>query len=78
MAWRTTNQEAATLDTPARKQALKLRGAAVVEAYPVDPDSPSYQYMGQVASFEAWGFEEEGMVGSRRHVMGKRLSPKRT
>ena len=45
------------------------RGAHVLEAYPVDPDSPSYQYMGRVPTFEAAGFVEQGMAGTRRHVM---------
>jgi GNAT superfamily N-acetyltransferase len=47
-------------------------GAAVVESYPVDPDSPSYRFMGLVSSFEAFGFEEVGRAGSRRHVMSLR------
>ena len=44
-------------------------GATVVESYPVDPDSPSYKFMGLVSTFEALGFEEVGRAGSRRHVM---------
>jgi predicted GNAT family acetyltransferase len=48
----------------ARKQ-----GATVVEAYPVDADSPSYRFMGFVPVFESAGFEEVGRAGSRRHVM---------
>jgi GNAT superfamily N-acetyltransferase len=47
----------------------RKRGATVVEAYPVDPDSPSYRFMGFVSSFEAAGFREVGMAGTRRHVM---------
>ena len=45
------------------------RSASVVEAYPVDPDSPSYGFMGRVPLFEAAGFREVGTAGSRRHVM---------
>lgn len=45
------------------------RGARVVEAYPVDPDSPSYRFMGFVEAFEAAGFREVGRAGRRRHVM---------
>ena len=45
------------------------KGATVVEAYPVDPDSPSYKFMGLVPTFEALGFKEVGMAGTRRHVM---------
>ncbi|MCY4654394.1 MAG: GNAT family N-acetyltransferase [Dehalococcoidia bacterium] len=47
----------------------RKKGAAVVEAYPVDPDSPSYKFMGLVSTFEALGFEEVGRAGTRRHVM---------
>ena len=49
------------------------RGAAVVEAYPVDPDSPSYRFMGYVGSFEAMGFRAIGRAGTRRHVMRRLL-----
>jgi GNAT superfamily N-acetyltransferase len=48
-------------------------GADIVEAYPVDPDSPSYRYMGSVPMFEAEGFVETGRVGTRRHVMHRAL-----
>ncbi len=44
-------------------------GAKAVEAYPVDPTSPSYLFMGYVGTFEALGFQEVGMVGIRRHMM---------
>ena len=44
-------------------------GATVVEAYPVDPESPSYRFMGFVPAFQRAGFVEFGMVGSRRHVV---------
>jgi GNAT superfamily N-acetyltransferase len=44
-------------------------GATIVEAYPVDPESPSYRYMGFVPAFERAGFVEVQMAGSRRHVM---------
>jgi GNAT superfamily N-acetyltransferase len=46
----------------------KLKGVKVVEAYPVDSDSPSYRFMGFVPTFEAAGFCEVGRSGSRRHV----------
>lgn len=46
----------------------KSGGASVVEAYPVDPDSPSYRFMGFVRAFEAAGFCEVGRAGTRRHV----------
>ncbi|WP_243451123.1 GNAT family N-acetyltransferase [Sphingosinicella sp. CPCC 101087] len=47
----------------------RAEGAKVIEAYPVDPDSPSYRFMGFVSAFEAAGFREVGRAGSRRHVM---------
>ncbi len=45
------------------------QGATVVEAYPVDPESPSYRFMGFVGSYEALGFVEVGRTGTRRHVV---------
>ncbi len=53
-------------------EAIKIarkRGARVIEAYPVDPDSPSYRFMGFVSKFERAGFVETGRAGKRRHVM---------
>jgi GNAT superfamily N-acetyltransferase len=47
----------------------KSRKAGVLEAYPVDPDSPSYRHMGFVPAFAAAGFKPGGMIGSRRHLM---------
>jgi GNAT superfamily N-acetyltransferase len=47
----------------------RSRGATVVEAYPVAPDSPSYRFMGFVPVFEGAGFREVARAGSRRHVM---------
>ncbi|HLW92358.1 MAG TPA: GNAT family N-acetyltransferase, partial [Roseiarcus sp.] len=47
----------------------KAQGATIVEAYPVDPDSPSYRFMGFVEAFAAAGFREVGRAGQRRHVM---------
>lgn len=51
----------------------RKRGARVVEAYPVDPDSPSYRFMGFVSNFKKAGFVETGRAGKRRHVMHKRF-----
>ncbi len=47
----------------------RSRGATVVEAYPVEADSPSYRFMGFVSAFRAAGFQEVGTAGTRRHVM---------
>jgi GNAT superfamily N-acetyltransferase len=52
----------------------RREGATAVEAYPVDPESPSYRFMGFVSAFEAAGFTEVGRAGSRRHVMRLTLS----
>ena len=49
------------------------RGATVVEAYPVDPDSPSYRFMGFMPVFKKAGFVEVGRAGTRRHVMRLKL-----
>lgn len=48
-------------------------GAKVVEAYPVEPGSPSYRFMGYVPTFSAAGFHEVGRAGTRRHVMRREL-----
>jgi GNAT superfamily N-acetyltransferase len=52
----------------------KSRGASMVEAYPVDPESPSYRFMGFVPTFETAGFREVGRAGSRRHVFQLRVA----
>ncbi len=52
----------------------RANGATVVEAYPVDPDSPSFRFMGFVPVFAEAGFRDLGMTGTRRHVMRLRLS----
>jgi len=44
-------------------------GARIVEAYPVDPTSPSYRFMGFVSLFERAGFRKVGSAGARRKVM---------
>lgn len=47
----------------------RAKGASVVEAYPVEPGSPSYRFMGYLPAFEAAGFRHIDMAGTRRHVM---------
>jgi GNAT superfamily N-acetyltransferase len=47
----------------------RAQGAVVLEATPVDPESPSYRFMGFVPSFAKAGFVEVCRAGSRRHVM---------
>jgi GNAT superfamily N-acetyltransferase len=53
----------------AARDYARKRGGTVLEAYPVDPDSPSYRFMGFVPAFERLGFTAVGTAGSRRHVM---------
>ena len=48
-------------------------GAKIIEAYPVDYDSPSYSYMGRIGTFERLGFKEIAMAGTRRHIMRLQL-----
>lgn len=55
-------------------RAARRHGARVVEAYPVDPDSPSYRFMGFVDAFKKAGFVETGRAGKRRHVMHLKLA----
>jgi len=52
----------------AKKYARK-NGARYLEAYPVEPDSPSYRFMGFVRSFEKTDFKFVKMAGARRNVM---------
>ena len=54
----------AQLIEAAAKHAKKHR-ARLLEAYPVDPDSPSYRHMGFVPAFKRAGFKEEGREGTR-------------
>jgi GNAT superfamily N-acetyltransferase len=47
----------------------RAQGAQMIEASPVDPDAPSYRFMGFVAQFQAAGFTAAGPAGTRRHLM---------
>ena len=47
----------------------KRHGATVLEAYPVEPDSPSFRFMGFTPAFARLGFTEVARAGTRRHVM---------
>jgi GNAT superfamily N-acetyltransferase len=53
----------------------RSHGADIVEGYPVDPDSPSYRFMGLRSTFATAGFEEVGRAGSRRYVARLSLRP---
>jgi hypothetical protein len=44
-------------------------GARYVEAYPVEPDSPSYRFMGFKTTFEKAGFKFIKIKGKLRNVM---------
>ena len=62
---------AALLDAAERFAAQE--GASVIEAYPVDPDSPSYRFSGFLPAFEDAGYVKVGREGTRRHVVRKAL-----
>ncbi|WP_333840758.1 GNAT family N-acetyltransferase [Pelomicrobium sp.] len=53
-------------------------GAMALEAYPVVPDSPGYRFGGFVPFFGREGFQEAGMLGSRRHVMRLNLGAEKS
>lgn len=55
------------------KKYAKENGAEYLEAYPVQPDSPSYRFMGFVPFFEKAGFNFIKKAGIRRHVMACKL-----
>lgn len=55
------------------KQYARKSGAAWLEAYPVEPDSPSYRFMGFIGTYEKAGFDFVKMAGTRRHVMTCKL-----
>lgn len=54
--------------------AARGAGASVLEACPVDPESPGYRFMSFVPVFAGAGFAEAGRIGARRHVMRLNLS----
>jgi GNAT superfamily N-acetyltransferase len=56
----------------ARKFAKK-NGAKYLEAYPVDPSSPSYRFMGFKNTFKNLGFNFIKKAGQRRNVMTKKI-----
>ena len=47
----------------------RANGARAVEAYPVEPGSPSYRFMGYLPVFLTAGFRQVGIAGARRHVV---------
>ncbi len=47
----------------------KANGAKYVEAYPVDPESPSYRFMGFKPMFDKLDFDFTHKAGQRRYVM---------
>jgi len=55
------------------KAYAKSNGAEYLEAYPVDPDSPSYRFMGFISIFEKAGFAYVKKAGTRRNVMTLKL-----
>lgn len=61
----------------AAEDQAKARGATVLEAYPVDADSPSYRFGGFLRAFTREGYEAIGRAGTRRHVVRRRLQTPR-
>jgi GNAT superfamily N-acetyltransferase len=59
-------------------QEARTRGAKALEAYPVEPSSPSYRFGGFIPFFERAGFREVGRLGSRRNVMRRQIRPSRS
>ncbi len=59
----------------AAKHHARACGATILEAYPVDADSPSYRFGGFLTTFEERDFVRIGRAGSRRHVVRHRLAP---
>lgn len=55
----------------------RARGADIIEATPVDPDSPGYHFMGFRDLYLGAAFVEVGAVGTRRHVMELTLQKSR-
>jgi hypothetical protein len=55
------------------KKYAKKNGAKYLEAYPVQPDSPSYRFMGFINTFEKADFSFVKKAGSRRNVMTYKL-----
>ncbi|RHX85744.1 GNAT family N-acetyltransferase [Leptospira stimsonii] len=51
----------------------KENGARYLEVYPVDPDSPSYRFMGFKPTFDRLGFVFKHKAGQRRNVMTKAI-----
>ena len=50
-------------------------GGTLLEAYPVDPDSPSYRFGGYLPAFEQAEYAPVGKKGARRHIVRKELRP---
>jgi GNAT superfamily N-acetyltransferase len=55
------------------KKYAKKNGAKYLEAYPVEPESPSYRFMGFVKTFEKASFHFVKKAGTRRNVMTCKL-----
>lgn len=50
------------------------KGAKFIEAYPVEPDSPSYRFMGFKENFENRDYQFQHKAGKRRFVMTKKCN----
>lgn len=69
-----TGRGGATALLEAAVATAKRHGAQVVEATSVDPDSPSFRFMGYRSMFRAAGFEDVQPAESRWHGMHRVLS----
>ncbi len=53
--------------------AARAAGAEVMQVTGVQDTSPSYRHMGRIDFYARLGFEDIGMVGTRRHLMRRVL-----
>ncbi len=53
----------------------RAQGAEIVEATPVEPDAPSYRFMGRTTVFADAGFVPAGTAGHNRTVMRFAFEP---
>ena len=52
---------------------VRSQGGKILDAYPVDPDSPSYRFCGFKPQYDDKGFDTVGTVGSRRYLVCRML-----
>lgn len=57
----------------AAEEEARSQGATILEAYPVDEDTPSYRFGGFVDVFLTAGFDCVGQAGVRRKIVRRKL-----